>query len=285
MGELLERVLGHAGAGDRELVAAQACHDVAVARGGPQRGGGLAEHPVAAEVPVDGVRALEVVEVDQDQSERVAGALVGAAGGLDVRVEQVHQRAAVCQLGERVVQRELAGVVAQLEQQSLARQDEPAQDGEGGGEDQELATRPWRPPSRRRTAAARRPRGRPRSRDGLAHGIEVRAEDDRVEEEEAGGGVARAGRRTVRARIGSPSVTEKCDTSGELRSQGTNQRQSTPQIAAISGEQQHGPPVLALHAGERHQQHAARGGRDVHDAGDPPRESSFLADVERLQPC
>ena len=80
-------------------------------------------------------------------------------------------------------------------------------------------------------------------------------------------------------------MTEKCDTSGELRSHGMNQKHRSPQTARDAREQQHGPPVVALDAGEREEQQGARGGRDVHDAGDPAREESFLADVERLQPC
>ena len=81
-----------------ELLAADPRHHLALARAGPQAARHLAHHGVAGRVAVGVVDALEVVEVEQHQRQRGAGAQ--RAGGL--LVQALLEGAVVRQLGERV---------------------------------------------------------------------------------------------------------------------------------------------------------------------------------------
>ena len=77
-------------------------HEVAAAHRRRQPHPDLAQHAVAHRVPVGIVDALEVVDVDEEDRQRLAAAIDEGAGVLEASLE----RAAVRQVRQRVAQRE-----------------------------------------------------------------------------------------------------------------------------------------------------------------------------------
>ncbi len=100
---------------DRELVAAEAGHQVALAQNARQPLRDLGEQPVAGRVPERVVDDLEVVEVD----ERDRNLTALSAAPLDRLAEPVHEDRAVRQVGEEVV----LGAVFELGLGQLALRD------------------------------------------------------------------------------------------------------------------------------------------------------------------
>ena len=99
LGEHVGAVLVGVGREDRELLASDASGPVEPALRAADRVRHAPEDVVAGGVAVHVVHALEAVEVADDQAER----LVGAAGALELDVEDLLEAAAVEQLGERIV--------------------------------------------------------------------------------------------------------------------------------------------------------------------------------------
>ena len=134
----------------RELVAAEARHQVCFPQPARQRPGDRLERVVARLVAVRVVDPLEVVEVDHHQARHLAVALRAR----DLQVQVVLEQAAVAQAGERVVVGEVAQVLLEL---ACARRC---------------------PGAARCSAAARRSRSRTSdieriADDGLSGGVEV----------------------------------------------------------------------------------------------------------------
>ena len=161
---------------DGELVAADAPDRVARPQRGAHRPRGPAELVVARPVAEPVVRALEVVEVDEEEADRRAG----ATGAAQLGVEALVEPAAVERAGERVGARDaregraLALVLARLPRAH------PARRGQRQGDDELAAAR-----------HAAEDRGRPGVRRDVGHddddrrqeGIGERGEDRRQEEE------------------------------------------------------------------------------------------------------
>ncbi len=112
-----------AGQHDRELVATEARHGVAIAQRSAQPVGDLAQHRVAGDVTERVVDALEAVEVEQQHRQPAAGGARRAQRLLDAR----HQPRAVRQAGERIL-------VGEAQHLLLARGDAFAHVVEAAGE-------------------------------------------------------------------------------------------------------------------------------------------------------
>ena len=93
-----ERVLRIRFVHDHELVASVAGDDIGTAQVPAQPVRGLTQHHISRVVTVAVVHGLEVVEVEERQRERIAGAF-GAPEGL---LEQLVEEPAVGQTGERI---------------------------------------------------------------------------------------------------------------------------------------------------------------------------------------
>ena len=86
-----------------ELIAAIASEEVVHAQDSLKTGGDVLEHPIAGLVSEVVVDLLEVVDVDEDQAEMIAGALAAADFGGDLFLEE----GVVVQAGETVADNEL----------------------------------------------------------------------------------------------------------------------------------------------------------------------------------
>ena len=101
---------GAGGEDDRELLAADTAHRVGPAHRRAQDVGDVLEHLVALAVPADVVHALEVVDVEHHQRDRV----VRAAGALELGAQALVEVPVVVEAGERVGVREVLEARADL---------------------------------------------------------------------------------------------------------------------------------------------------------------------------
>ena len=95
------------GQDQRELVAAEARHDVGLARAQANQPRGLDQRPAAVEVAVRVVDRLEPVEIDEQQRQRPAA----ARGALGFTAQHLRQVARVVELRQIVGDRQRLGAL------------------------------------------------------------------------------------------------------------------------------------------------------------------------------